>query len=461
VRRGGNEQSSASCRFRTVPGTAKRDEDYIHKQGQLDFLPAETEKTIEIIVVEDKVHESTEEFYVELVPVPGAGIVGLKKLATVVVLDSDSPGELRFETEALTIVEPSQRVKKEIKVERVGGCNGDLKCAYRTEDGSAIAGKDYEAISGELVFSMGVQHTFVEVAVLPVASVDQRREEFRLIIEPCSEGPVARFDESTDGGADSGICTITIESDESGKKHHNACLSAAAHRGVLNMDNVDVGRARWKAQFVEALYVGGDPESQADAGVMDWTFHVISLPWKVLFAVVPPTDFCGGKLCFLCALFMIGICTAFIGDLANLLGCAMDIPPEICAITFVALGTSLPDTFASKTAAVQDPTADSSIGNVTGSNSVNVFLGLGLSWSTAAIYWALQGEEFVVEAGALGPSVGVFCGCAVACIGLLLVRRWTLGAELGGPTLAARMSSAFLVLLWVLYIVTAVLMVED
>lgn len=31
-------------------------------------------------------------------------------------------------------------------------------------------------------------------------------------------------------------------------------------------------------------------------------------------------------------------------------------------------------------------TADNSVGNVTGSNSVNVFLGLGLPWTMAAIY---------------------------------------------------------------------------
>ena len=56
------------------------------------------------------------------------------------------------------------------------------------------------------------------------------------------------------------------------------------------------------------------------------------------------------------------------------------------AITFVALGTSLPDTFASKAAAVGEKNADNAIGNITGSNSVNVFLGLGLPWLIAAIY---------------------------------------------------------------------------
>merc|ERR1712187_727188 len=76
-----------------------------------------------------------------------------------------------------------------------------------------------------------------------------------------------------------------------------------------------------------------------------------------------------------------------VGECAGLLGCSIGIPPDICAITLVALGTSLPDTFASKIAAVQDNTADNSIGNITGSNSVNVFLGLGMPWTLAAIYW--------------------------------------------------------------------------
>ena len=62
----------------------------------------------------------------------------------------------------------------------------------------------------------------------------------------------------------------------------------------------------------------------------------------------------------------------------------------VIAITFVALGTSLPDTFASKAAAVGEKNADNAIGNITGSNSVNVFLGLGLPWLIASIYhWAV------------------------------------------------------------------------
>ena len=39
---------------------------------------------------------------------------------------------------------------------------------------------------------------------------------------------------------------------------------------------------------------------------------------------------------------------------------------------------------------VQEKYADNSIGNVTGSNSVNVFMGLGVSWVIASIYWSAE-----------------------------------------------------------------------
>ena len=75
---------------------------------------------------------------------------------------------------------------------------------------------------------------------------------------------------------------------------------------------------------------------------------------------------------------------------AGIFGCLVGLKDSVTAITFVALGTSLPDTFASRAAAVGEKHADNAIGNVTGSNSVNVFLGLGLPWVIAAIYWAAK-----------------------------------------------------------------------
>ena len=119
--------------------------------------------------------------------------------------------------------------------------------------------------------------------------------------------------------------------------------------------------------------------------------------------------------------------------------------------------------------------ADASIGNVTGSNSVNVFLGLGLPWMLAAFYWAFPHGEaverewrarysgeawykegmniaFVVPAADLGFSVTVFSSCAFVCIFLLILRRRVLGYELGGPDLLKYATAAVFVSLWLAYI---------
>lgn len=87
------------------------------------------------------------------------------------------------------------------------------------------------------------------------------------------------------------------------------------------------------------------------------------------------------------ALAMIGVVTGIVGEIATVFGCVIGLRQSVTAITFVALGTSLPDTFASMTCAKNADTADDAIGNVTGSNSVNVFLGLGLPWVIATMYW--------------------------------------------------------------------------
>lgn len=113
----------------------------------------------------------------------------------------------------------------------------------------------------------------------------------------------------------------------------------------------------------------------------------------------------------------------------------------------------IPDTFASKVAAVNDKYADSSVGNVTGSNAVNVFLGIGIAWTIAAVYWAIKGEKFTVDPGSLAVSVTVFCCLAVVAIAILVVRRQPfIGGELGGPTKYKYPTAIFLVSLWLIYL---------
>ena len=115
---------------------------------------------------------------------------------------------------------------------------------------------------------------------------------------------------------------------------------------------------------------------------------------------------------------------------------------------------SIADTFASKVAAVGDEYADASVGNVTGSNAVNVFLGIGIAWSVAAIYHAANGRKFRVEPGSLAFSVTIFCCCAfIAIIVMLMRRRKFIGGELGGPRRWKIATAALFFSLWGVYII--------
>lgn len=78
---------------------------------------------------------------------------------------------------------------------------------------------------------------------------------------------------------------------------------------------------------------------------------------------------------------------AYLNQVATLWGCSVGLSEMMTGLTVVAIGTSLPDTFASRIAAQHDDNADNAIGNITGSNAVNIFLGLGLPWVIASIYY--------------------------------------------------------------------------
>lgn len=120
------------------------------------------------------------------------------------------------------------------------------------------------------------------------------------------------------------------------------------------------------------------------------------------------------------------------------MGCVMGLSPLVIGMSLVALGTSLPDTFCSRTAALKDEHADAAVGNITGSNAANVFLGLGLPWLISSCYYAYHGERFCSDSGALAFSVLVYSGCAVIWLAVLCLRRVYAGGELGAHSAFAK-----------------------
>jgi len=167
----------------------------------------------------------------------------------------------------------------------------------------------------------------------------------------------------------------------------------------------------WGYQFMLAVQLG--PTITEEGVVDDVTcgeaiYHFMAVPWRLIFATVPPRHIHGGWAAFLVALSLIGVVTFLVGEIAGLLGCYVGLRVSVTAITLVALGTSLPDTFASKAAAVNSEYADAAIGNVTGSNAVNVFLGMGLPWLIVTIYKQVKFENQPVYLLVTFPSLLLF-----------------------------------------------------
>jgi solute carrier family 8 (sodium/calcium exchanger) len=215
----------------------------------------------------------------------------------------------------------------------------------------------------------------------------------------------------------------------------------------------------WSSQFLQAVMLSPTVDEDhlivEDITLYEALVHFVTMFWKLLFALIPPTHQGGGWPAFCIALCMIGTVTAVVAEVATVLGCTIGLKAAVTAITLVAIGTSLPDTFASMTAARNSETADSAIGNVTGSNSVNVFVGLGLPWVISAYYADSLEEgkrEYVTPAGNLAFSVMLFLITSSICFIVLIARRIVFGGELGGPPKAKIISTVFLIFLWVVYV---------
>eukprot|EP00747_Dinoflagellata_sp_TGD_P018362 gnl/TRDRNA2_/TRDRNA2_126443_c1_seq1.p1 gnl/TRDRNA2_/TRDRNA2_126443_c1~~gnl/TRDRNA2_/TRDRNA2_126443_c1_seq1.p1 ORF type:complete len:403 (+),score=67.01 gnl/TRDRNA2_/TRDRNA2_126443_c1_seq1:132-1211(+) len=345
----------------------------------------------------------------------------------------------------------------DVVVRRFDGAQGAISCSFRTEDDTAKAGADYLPAAGDITFENG-QMTFTLKLVVLSRGRYEGSDTFRLVL---TDAAGKTFEKKAT------VLKININHCPSSKEKTDNIVALIAKDG----EGPEGGCAAWKAQFTDAVAVNGGDDGEPHC--MDYILHCLNLPWKLISALVPPPDILDAWPCFCCSLALMAGLTAILGDLASLFGCVLGVPDPITAITFVALGTSLPDTFASRTAAQHDEHADASVGNVTGSNSVNVFLGLGISWGIGSIYWVLNGpnEEwslrypveaalwpdgiFVVPAGDLGFNVLIFCLCALSGISVIVARRRICGGELGGPRWLKVVSAMALVSLWCIYIALA------
>lgn len=490
VREGGDPNTMVLVDYKTEDGTANAGGDYTAAEGTLVFLPGETSKSFKLEVIDDDVFEEDEHFYVRLSNMRTGSADGIAQngtagkgpvkmelaapyVATIMILDDDHGGIFNVGEKDIEIVETVGNY--ELKITRYSGARGRVSIPYHTEDGTGKAGKDYEAVEGELIFENNETEQFVTIPIIEEDSYEKDVLFYLEIGEPTSLGGFGfETKENDDLTEDEKIALLgkpklgnapraQIRVKEN-KEYKNMVdkLVKKANASIL------VGSSSWADQFRESIRVeaGGDdeegeegedaPEKLPSCG--DYVMHFLTVFWKVVFSLIPPTDYFNGYPTFVISIMGVGLVTALIGDIASHVGCTIGLKDSITAIAIVALGTSVPDTFASMVAAKQDPYADASVGNVTGSNAVNVFLGIGVAWTIAAVYHNVQGNDFEVQPGNLAFAVTLFCVEAFTAITVMMLRRNPrIGGELGGPYIPKLLTTIFLAFLWVFYVAMSTL----
>ncbi|KAM6970719.1 solute carrier family 8 member 4a [Aplochiton taeniatus] len=499
-RHGGEAGCTVKVDYRTEDGTANAGSDYEFAEGTLVFKPGETVKEMTVGVIDDDIFEEDEHFYVHLsnpriahraevsILEPsaiatgnssvGGGLspyvtpkaaLGVIHTATVTIYDDDHAGIFTFESESMRVSESVGTMQ--VKVHRTSGARGKVALPYHTVEHTAKAGDDYEEVAGKLEFQNDETMKLLDVKIID----DEEYEKNKIFTIVLGE-PILLEVGQKHGDSNENKPVVGLEDEEVAKM---GCPSLGEHTKLEVVieesyefkNTVDklikktnlalvVGSSSWREQFVSAVTVSAGDDDEEESGeerlpsCFDYIMHFLTVFWKVLFAFVPPTEYWNGWACFFVSISLIGVLTAVTGDLACHFGCTVGLKDSVTAVVFVALGTSVPDTFASKVAAIQDQYADASIGNVTGSNAVNVFLGIGVAWTIASVYWRSKGKTFHVSPGSLAFSVTVFTVMALVCVGVLMYRRRSsvAGGELGGPRTAKLLTSLLFVCVWFLYI---------
>jgi hypothetical protein len=175
--------------YTTVSGSALAGSDFTASAGTLRWASGDfTPRQITIPILDDASDEGAESFTMELQAPAGGAIVGYPAVMTIDLIDDDDAGALVFRPVHDWVIEGQSA---SFAVDRVGGSSGPASVDYTTVDGIAVAGTDYEAAAGTLVWGDG--DTATRYIFVPTFDdvLREDRKSFDLVLSNATGGAVA------------------------------------------------------------------------------------------------------------------------------------------------------------------------------------------------------------------------------------------------------------------------------
>jgi uncharacterized delta-60 repeat protein len=170
VVRTGATNGTATVNYTTASGTATAGQDFSTRSGVLTFAPGATVQTFSVPIADDQLIETSEMFNLQLSNLTGGGALSVAT-ATVTIVDNDfQTGNLTFAAAAYSVAESGGSVT--VTVLRTNGSTGVITVDYATVAVTALAGNDYTAQSGTLIFAEGQTSQSIVVPILDDAAVE-------------------------------------------------------------------------------------------------------------------------------------------------------------------------------------------------------------------------------------------------------------------------------------------------
>ena len=202
VNRTGDSDRAIAVSYITRDGSAIAGRDYQPAQGRLQWAVGDvTPKEFTITLINDLEKEDDENLTILLTD-PQQALIEQGK-AELIIQDHKTTGEVGFNPTTYTINESSQTIA--LKVVRAVGSDGNLSVNYLTQDGTAIAGQDYETTAGTLTWQNGDSSEKEIIVRILNDTQPEWAQAFQVVLtQPTNQGSIIPTQ---------AVATITIQDD--------------------------------------------------------------------------------------------------------------------------------------------------------------------------------------------------------------------------------------------------------
>lgn len=142
------------------------------------FADGEWVKEIRVSVPNDEIAEADKFGTFTIIDCDGASLYDAANTMALHIVDDEAPGESALGFEVTKAEFDKSAGTAELTVRRTGGTQSVVSVDYATEDGTAKPGRDYNAVSGTLLFYSDVDEQTIEIPLIDDGVASEDRSSF-------------------------------------------------------------------------------------------------------------------------------------------------------------------------------------------------------------------------------------------------------------------------------------------